>query len=104
MPLYSLKLSTYDPEIIAAFDSLRKNRKQATFTHEAIKQFLLTERGKQVLANMAGGTSDQQLSALPFKADMKHSDKPPDEMIAQKSASAFPQDVSCSDILSSILQ
>lgn len=104
MPLYSLKISTYDPEIIDAFERLRKNRKQATFTHEAIKQFLATERGKQVLANMDGGTSDQQLPALPSMAVMKSADKPPDETIAQKSVSAFPQDVDCSDILSSILE
>lgn len=103
VPLYSLKLSTYDPEIIDAFERLRRSRKQATFTHEAIKQFLSTDRGKQVLANMDGGTADQQLSALPFKAVMKPSDKPPDETIDQKSTSAFAPDVNCSDVLSSIL-
>lgn len=52
MPHYSIKLSTYDPGIIDAFDRLRKNRKQAAFTHEALKQFLSTERGMQVLLLM----------------------------------------------------
>ncbi|AJY68421.1 hypothetical protein RW64_01840 [Geobacter sulfurreducens] len=104
MPLYSLKLSTYDPEIIDAFERLRRSRKQATFTHEAIKQFLATERGKQVLANMDGGTSDQQLPALTSMAVIKPADKPPNETMPGKSASAFPQDVDCSDVLSSIFK
>ena len=104
VPLYSLKLSTYDPEIINAFERLRKNRKQATFTHEAIKQFLATERGKQVLANMDGGTSDLQSPVLTSMSVMKPADKPPDESIVPKSASAFLQDVDCSDVLNSILE
>lgn len=104
VPLYSLKISTYDPEIIDAFERLRKSRKQATFTHEAIKQFLSTERGKQVLANMGGGTSDQQLSVLTSMAVMKPANKPPNEMIPGKSASGFVQDVDCTDVLNSILE
>ena len=104
VPLYSLKLSTYDPEIIDAFERLRRNRKQATFTHEAIKQFLATERGKQVLTNMDGGTSDQQLPALPSMAVMKPADKPPDEPMPGKSGSGFVQDVDCTDVLNSILE
>lgn len=52
MPHYSVKLSTYDPAIIDAFDRLRKNRKQASFTHEALKHYLSTERGIQVLLLM----------------------------------------------------
>ena len=104
MPLYSLKLSTYDPEIIDAFERLRRSRKQATFTHEAIKQFLLTERGKQVLANMDGGTSDQQLPVLTSMVVMKPADKPPNETMPGKSASGFVQDVDCTDVLNSILE
>lgn len=104
MPLYSLKLSTYDPEIIDAFERLRKSRKQATFTHEAIKQFLATERGKQMLANMDGGTAGQQLSVLTSMAVMKPADKPSNESMPGKSASGFVQDVDCSDVLSSILE
>lgn len=52
MPHYSVKLATYDPAIIDAFDRLRKNRKQAAFTHEALKHFLSTEKGIQVLLLM----------------------------------------------------
>ena len=104
MPLYSLKLSTYDPEIIDAFERLRRSRKQATFTHEAIKQFLATERGRQVLANMDGGTSDQQLPVLSSIAVMKPADNPPNETMPGKSASGFVQDVDCTDVLNSILE
>lgn len=59
MPHYSVKLSTYDPAIIDAFDRLRKNRKQASFTHEALKHFLSTERGIQVLILMERKTIEQ---------------------------------------------
>jgi len=104
VPLYSLKLSTYDPEIIDAFERLRKSRKQATFTHEAIKQFLATERGKQVLANMDGGTLDPHLPTLPSMVVIKPADKPPGEPMPTKSASGFAQNVDCSDVLSSILE
>ena len=77
---------------------------KATFTHEAIKQFLSTERGKQVLANMDGGTSGLQLQVLPPMAVMKPADKLPDETTAQKSASAFVQEVDYADVLNSILE
>lgn len=104
VPLYSLKLSTYDPEIIDAFERLRRSRKQATFTHEAIKQFLATERGKQVLANMDGGTSDQQLPVLTSMEVMKPADNPPNETMPVRSASGFVRDVDCTDVLNSILE
>jgi hypothetical protein len=103
--LYSLKLSTYAPEIIDAFERLRKSRKQATFTHEAIKQFLSTERGKQMLANMEGRTSRHQLPALSSMVVMTHvDDKPSDEPMSANSDSAFNPDVNSSDILRSILE
>ena len=54
-----MKLISYDPSIIAAFERLRKNRKQAAFTNEALKQFLDTEKGKQMLMLMVGKTSEQ---------------------------------------------
>ncbi len=104
VPLYSLKLSTYDPEIIDAFERLRKCRKQATFTHEAIKQFLSTERGKQVLANMDGVTAGQPLPVIPPSGDVMPVNKPPDESISAKSGTGFSPSDDCSDILSSILE
>ena len=57
MPHYSIKLCTYEPAIIAAFTRLRKNRKQAAFTHEALKNFLTTEKGSQMLLLMEGQTT-----------------------------------------------
>ena len=74
MPLYSLKLSTYDPEIIDAFERLRKSRKQATFTHEAIKQFLSTDRGKQVLTNMDGNAPCLQSTNASFATNTTDSE------------------------------
>ena len=59
MPQYSLKICTYDPTVIDAFDRLRKSRKQAAFTHEALKHFLATEKGEQVLSLMTGKSSVQ---------------------------------------------
>lgn len=58
MPQYSIKLCTYDPTIIDAFERLRKNRKQAAFTHEALKYFFSTGKGGQVLLLMEGNTSE----------------------------------------------
>ena len=104
VPLYSLKLSTYDPEIINAFERLRKSRKQATFTHEAIKQFLSTERGKQVLANMDGVTAGQQLPVIPPKGDMMPVNKPPAEPMSVKYLTGLGPSDDCSDILSSIFE
>jgi hypothetical protein len=59
MPQFSVKLITYDPVLIEAFESLRKARKQASFTNEALKHFLATEKGKQVLSLMKGKPSEQ---------------------------------------------
>lgn len=58
MPQYSIKLCTYDPNVIDAFERLRKNRKQAAFTHEALKYFFSTEHGRQVLLLMEGSAAD----------------------------------------------
>ena len=49
MPQYTIKLNTYDPGIVEAFERLRKSRKQAAFTHEALKYFLASEKGAQVI-------------------------------------------------------
>ena len=53
MPQYTIKLNTYDPAIVEVFERLRKNRKQAAFTHEALKYFLASEKGVQVLDLMS---------------------------------------------------
>jgi len=59
MAQFSVKLITYDPVIIETFERLRKNRKHAAFTQEALKHFLATEKGEQVLMLMEGKTSEQ---------------------------------------------
>jgi hypothetical protein len=74
MPHYSVKLATYDPTIIDAFDRLRKNRKQAAFTHEALKHFLSTEKGIQVLLLMERKTIDlssANITLPPEKIDIR---------------------------------
>jgi hypothetical protein len=55
MPQYTLKLHTYDPDIVEAFERLRKNRKQAAFTHEALKHFIATGKSSQMIALMTTG-------------------------------------------------
>ena len=53
MPQFSVKLITYDPVIIEALERLRKYRKQAAFTHEALEFFLTSERGRKVIKLMS---------------------------------------------------
>lgn len=55
MAQFTLKIKTYDPDIVNAFSRLRKSRKQSAYTHEALKYFLATEQGAQVMALMASG-------------------------------------------------
>jgi len=64
VPQYSIKLCTYDPEVIDAFERLRKNRKQAAFTHEALKYFFSSGKGGQVLLLMEGNTSEASSSIV----------------------------------------
>lgn len=102
MPLYSLKLSTYDPEIIDVFERLRKSRKQATFTHEAIKQFLSTDRGKQMLTIMEGSAPCPQTINAPYVTSSKNSESI-GERVALNSLTLSPQSGSKS-VLESILE
>jgi hypothetical protein len=74
MPQYSIKLCTYDPVIIDAFERLRKYRKQAAFSHEALKQFLSTEKGSQVLSLMEGKASELFPSTPPLAAEIHRVD------------------------------
>lgn len=53
MALYTFKIKIYDPIIVNAFARLRKSRKQSAFTLEALKYFLASEQGVQVLNLMA---------------------------------------------------
>lgn len=98
MPHYSVKLATYDPAIIDAFDRLRKNRKQAAFTHEALKQFLSTEKGIQVLLLMERKPIDLSSASIalpPEKIDIGKAS--PERIMATTS-------VDSSSVLDSILK
>lgn len=52
MAQYTLKIKTYDPGIVSAFERLRKSRKQSAYTHEALKYFLASEQGGRVMELM----------------------------------------------------
>lgn len=52
MPRYIIKLNTFDPTIIEVFEQLRKSRKQAAFTHEALKHFTSSAIGVQTIQFM----------------------------------------------------
>lgn len=99
MPQYSIKICTYDPAIIEAFDRLRKNRKQAAFTHEALKQFLSTEKGGQVLQLMEGKSS----AIAPLSANTLRVESPI-EGINATSHSSFALQKDSSTVLDSILE
>jgi hypothetical protein len=104
MPQYSLKLCTYDPAIIDAFERLRKNRKQAAFTHEALKQFLSTEKGGQVLQLMEGkATTDISLPSVSLPSDTPCIETPP-ERVVTKTHSAFAPQKDSGSVLDSILE
>jgi predicted transcriptional regulator len=70
VPQYSLKLCTYDPAIIDAFERLRINRKQAAFTHEALKYFLTSEKGVQIFSLM-GGSNINNLPSITYTSITK---------------------------------
>ena len=63
MPQYTIKLHTYDPDIVEAFEQLRKNRKQAAFTHEALKHFIASGKSSQMIALMSNGNRPPRLIA-----------------------------------------
>lgn len=64
MAQYTLKIKTYDPGIVSAFDRLRKCRKQSAYTHEALKYFLSSEQGGRVMDLMV-----REPSPTPTKTD-----------------------------------
>jgi hypothetical protein len=104
VPVYSLKLSFYDPEIICAFERLRKTRKQAAYTHEALKYFLSTEKGVQVLSLMEGKTSAEPCPAIiTFRSDTPFIETPAERVVA-KNYSTVTQQNERSSVLSSILE
>jgi len=104
MAQYSIKLCTYDPTIIDAYERLRKNRKQAAFTNEALKYFLLTEKGVQVLSLMDGKTATEPTQATIPSQHVKPCIETPPERTITKTHSAFAPQNDSGSVLDSILE
>ena len=82
MAQYTLKIKTYDPGIVSAFERLRKSRKQSAYTHEALKYFLASEQGVRVMELMVRQTSPtpakpDKTEALPIDVSSKKPLVPP---------------------------
>jgi len=103
VPQYSIKLCTYDPEIIDTFDRLRKNRKQAAFTHEALKYFLSTEKGGQVLSLMEGKMTELFLPTKHVPPDKTYIEIP-SERAGNTSNPELTEQIDRSNVLESILK
>lgn len=103
MPQFTIKLNTYDPATIEAFDRLRKNRKQAAFTHEALKYFLTTEKGRQVLLLMERrSTVSPSTPEVSPDADLPRNASI--EQITMSNHSSVPHVTHCISVLDSILK
>jgi hypothetical protein len=103
MAQYSLKIFTYDPAIIDAFERLRKNRKQAAYTQEALKQFLSTGKGCQVLLLMEGKTSEPSSTTASLPSNSTCMATPAERVVAN-TPSAFTPQSNSSSVLDSILK
>jgi hypothetical protein len=104
MPQYTIKLNTYDPVIVEAFSLLRKNRKQAAFTQEALKYFLASEMGVQVIDLMCRDNS----SSLQPTHKVNPVEQPKDSVPKARNdflspASNLAKD-SCCDVMEKILK
>ncbi len=104
MPQYTIKLNTYDPAIVEVFERLRKSRKQAAFTHEALKYFLASEMGVQVIDLMCRDNA----SSLQIAHKANQIEQPRDSV--PKARSDFPSPTSnlandsCGDVMEKILK
>lgn len=49
-----VRLTVYDPEVMEVLDSLKRSRKQSAFIVEALRHFLTTESGQNLLRSMTG--------------------------------------------------
>jgi hypothetical protein len=100
MPQFSVKLITYDPVIIEAFERLRKGRKLAAFTHEALKYFLTSDRGRKVIELM----SNYNLSHLHLGHDIIKVELPKKPVPAEFDFPSEMATVSFSDVMENILK
>ncbi len=104
MPQFTIKLNTYDPVIVEAFSLLRKSRKQAAFTQEALKYFLASEMGVQVIDLMCRDNSASSKPEPKFNPVEQPKDSVP------KTRNDFPSPTSnlakdsCCDVMEKILK
>lgn len=70
MAQFTLKIKTYDPIIVNAFMRLRKSRKQSAYTHEALRFFLASEQGVQVMDLMARDEQPGQTKTESTKGEL----------------------------------
>ena len=104
MPQYTIKLNTYDPAIVGVFERLRKNRKQAAFTHEALKYFLASEMGVQVIDLMCrDNASSLQPAHKANPAEQLHDSVPKAQNNFPSYTSNLAND-SCGDVMEKILK
>jgi len=105
MPQYTIKLHTYDPEIVKTFELLRKNRKQAAFTHEALKYFIASGKASQMIALMSNGNQPLLVKSVP---ESKHQETFQEDVSWEPAIRQIPQpSVSkreCNDVLEKILE
>jgi len=99
MPKYIIKLNPYDPATIDVFEKLRKCRKLAAFTNEALKFFLQSEKGTQVISLMIRKPTQNFVKTIDKNPDvLKHSSNS-----ATESSSGFIQG-GYRDVLENILK
>ncbi len=104
MPQFTIKLNTYDPVIVEAFSLLRKSRKQAAFTQEALKYFLASETGVQVIDLMCRASSSfSQPTHNVNPVDQLKDSVPKERIDFPPSASNLAKD-SCCDVMEKILK
>jgi hypothetical protein len=105
MPQYTIKLHTYDPEIVKTFELLRKNRKQAVFTHEALKHFIASGKASQMIALMS---NEPRPPLLKVATGTKHLEALQDDVSVEPATRQVTQSPvyrrECSDVLEKIFE
>jgi hypothetical protein len=105
MPQYTIKLHTYDPDIVEAFERLRKNRKQAAFTHEALKHFIASGRASLIMSLMS---NEQPPPALNAPAGLKRQETTNSDVLAEpvnrQVTPAVATQRGCNDVLEKIFE
>lgn len=104
MPQFTIKLNTYDPVIVEAFSLLRKSRKQAAFTQEALKYFLASEMGVQVIDLMCRDNSSSLQPTQKDKPVEQLKDSVPKARNDFPSSASNPAKDSCCDVMEKILK